>query len=252
VIRRVSDAALAVLGSMEVNGYVATITAGQLPRDLYLEVNKALDALGGKWSRKHKGHLFEDDPRDAIDRVVLTGAFTDAKQEYQFFETPMRVVYKLAELARLEATNPPMRILEPSAGRGAIADELSRWAGTVLTLVEKMPENRRALEAKGYVLEPEPDFLKYHGGPFERIVMNPPFSRQQDIDHVTHALSMLAWGGRLVAVMSAGVRFRQNRKARDFHALLEEFDTEFIELGDGAFKASGTMVKAVVLVAVRS
>ena len=35
--------------------------------------------------------------------------------------------------------------------------------------------------------------------------MNPPFENGRDIDHVTHALSLLKPGGRLVAIMSEGV-----------------------------------------------
>src|SRR5580658_4266541 len=57
-MRKLSQRALEVLGSMDIEGDLARITAGQLPRELYLEVNKALEALGGAWHRKRKGHVF--------------------------------------------------------------------------------------------------------------------------------------------------------------------------------------------------
>ena len=41
--------------------------------------------------------------------------------------------------------------------------------------------------------------------------MNPPFDRLQDVRHVTHAFSLLAPGGRLVAVMAEGVTYREDR-----------------------------------------
>ncbi len=58
---------------------------------------------------------------------------------------------------------------------------------------------------------------------FDRVVMNPPFERQQDIDHVSRAAGMLKPGGRLVSVMSAGVTFRENNKTRWFRDLIETF-----------------------------
>ena len=38
---------------------------------------------------------------------------------------------------------------------------------------------------------------------------------QQDIDHVTAAYGLLAPGGILVTIMSAGVLFRENKKTVD-------------------------------------
>ena len=52
-------------------------------------------------------------------------------------------------------------------------------------------------------------------GRFDRVVMNPPFCRGRDLDHVRHALRFVAPGGRLVAIMSAGVAFREDVYERD-------------------------------------
>ncbi|MBV0881613.1 hypothetical protein KTQ42_20235 [Noviherbaspirillum sp. L7-7A] len=54
----------------------------------------------------------------------------------------------------------------------------------------------------------------------DRILMNPLFARQADIDHVLHAWSMLKEGGRLVAIMAASVTFRHNAKSVVFRHLI--------------------------------
>src|SRR6266542_1644162 len=94
--RQLSADALAVLGSMDVEGRLAMISSGQLSRSLYLEVNECLMALGGTWNRKLSGHVFDDDPRDALDQVLLTGgAFSNRKQDFGFFETPPPIADRL-------------------------------------------------------------------------------------------------------------------------------------------------------------
>jgi 16S rRNA G1207 methylase RsmC len=84
-------------------------------------------------------------------------------------------------------------------------------------------------------------------GLFDRIVMNPPFADQQDIRHVMHAATLLKPGGRLVAIMSAGVAFRDDRLSRAFRALLLEHGGAIEYLPEAAFKASGTGVLAVLV-----
>jgi hypothetical protein len=77
--------------------------------------------------------------------------------------------------------------------------------------------------------------------------MNPPFAGQADIEHVTHALNFLKPGGKLVAIMSAGVTFRQDRKAADFRALIWGMGGTIEELPEDAFKQSGTSVRTVLV-----
>ena len=79
------------------------------------------------------------------------------------------------------------------------------------------------------------------------MVMNPPFSRQADIDHVTHAARFLRPGSRMVAIMSAGTIFRQNSKAVAFREWVEALGGTLEELPDGTFKASGTMVRTCIV-----
>ncbi|HHK0428589.1 TPA: methyltransferase, partial [Pseudomonas aeruginosa] len=74
--------------------------------------------------------------------------------------------------------------------------------------------------AKGYNLVGS-DFMEVSGKQYDRIVMNPPFSKGRDIQHVQHAYSLLKPGGRLVAIMSEGAFFQSNKAAENFRAWLD-------------------------------
>lgn len=82
---------------------------------------------------------------------------------------------------------------------------------------------------------------------FDVVLANPPFSKQQDIDHVRHAYRFLRFGGRLVAIMAAGVLFRQNRKTVEFRQWVLSLGGDIEELPEGTFKEEGTMVRAVLV-----
>lgn len=217
----------------------------QLERKTYQDVNKVLECLGGKWNRKLKAHIFESDISEIIDDVLLTGEVTDHRKEFNFFETPPDVVTKLIELAEVQ---PGQKCLEPSAGRGNIAESIRGIVGNEkMTCVELMPENAVVLIDKGFSVH-EGDFLQYDSSErYDRIVMNPPFTRQQDISHVMKALDYLEDNGILVSVMSAGIMFRQDKKTLEFWDRVNEHKHEVTKLPQGAFKISGTMVNTVIL-----
>ncbi len=77
--------------------------------------------------------------------------------------------------------------------------------------------------------------------------MNPPFSNGADIAHVTHAIQFLAPGGRLVAILSAGVSFRTDKTHTAFRALLEAHNATTEPLPADTFKDSGTSVNTVLV-----
>ena len=94
------------------------------------------------------------------------------------------------------------------------------------------------------------DFLEYNGGEhYDRILMNPPFERLQDVDHVQHAYNeALEEGGRLVAIMSPGGFFHQSNKAKEFREWFDSVGGEVEDLPPNSFKESGTGVNSVVVV----
>jgi type I restriction-modification system DNA methylase subunit len=237
-----SEDVAAVLRRAKVDGNVVRIEE-RLDRPLYEEVNKILEALGGKWNRKVRGHVFEGDPLEKLAHALVTGEALDVKKTYEIFETPPAVADLLIDRASIQ---PGMRVLEPSAGRGALADRVREVCpDCTLHVVEPERANRMVLKDKGHRLVGA-DFLRFKKGRYDRIVMNPPFARQRDIDHVKHAFRLLKPGGRLVSVMSAGVKFRDNKKALAFRNLVERHGT-VEDLPPESFAEAGTGVNAVVV-----
>lgn len=233
---RISDDVANVLGNSQIDGDKLYLPPGQLDRKLYVAVNKVLEAIGGKWNRKAKAHLFDKPIQDILDEILLTGQYIDAKTEYQFFETPIELARELVVMADIHYGESR---LEPSAGMGAIA----RYMPTP-DCVELHPGCREELENAGFRVVGS-DFLQFNQ-PYDVIVANPPFSKQQDIDHVTHMIELAR--RRVVSVMSASIKFRTNRKTLDFRELLDRQNGKIIDLPEGSFKASGTNVNACVIV----
>jgi predicted RNA methylase len=244
-VKRLSDAALAVLSSgVSVDGNELRIS-GKLDRKIYAEVNAALEAIGGKWSRKAKMHLFDADPTDALDQILVDGAFADKKRDLDQFFTPPALAQLVVERAQVRGKT----VLEPSAGHGALAWEAAKQHAVRVDCVEADPECVLRLKARGFAAA-KGDFMlvaPHRANMYDRVVMNPPFSRQKDIDHVLAALTCVRDGGRLVAIMSAGVTFRTDKKAKNFRDIVNVFDGTIEKLPDSSFRESGTNVNTVLV-----
>lgn len=251
-MNKIENDVLTVLSTLNIEGNNVVIP-GQLDRKLYLAVNKVLDRIGGKWNRKVKAHVFNNDPTNLLNNVIEFGVL-DPKVKTGYFPTPSTIVDKMIDLADM---NKQHFILEPSAGQGHIADricdKLHIHPYDVYTC-ELLQENKAILEEKGYYVRGDfIEFARKRGAngnrwTFDRVLMNPPFERQTDIDHVTAAFGLLAPNGILVTIMSAGVMFRENRKTTEFREkILESHQTYLEHLPTGAFKESGTMVNTIIL-----
>lgn len=251
---------LQALSGAETDGSALRLVA-QLDRALYVKVNKALEAVGGKWNRKAKAHLFDGDAADRIEEVLLTGEVTTAR-DIGFFPTPPEIG---AVLCRAALIGPGMTVLEPSAGKGDLAQAILRACPSVrLTLVER--DERLATHTADRfggderVSVVHRDFFSWQAaGALDRIVMNPPFLRERTadgvrthLDHVRRAFGMLCEGGRLVSVLPASVAFRDDRSHVTFRDWAERYGGEVLPLPAEAFKASGTSVQTVFLTMVRS
>lgn len=239
--KHIEEAILKILSRVTIQGNIVFLTCGQLDRKQYQAVNEVLENMGGKWNRKARGHIFSDDPMDKLEQVLLSGEIIPPKK-YGYFPTPPEVARKVIELAEIE---PSMSILEPSAGQGGIADFVPR--GCSIDCVELLADNVSVLEKKGYRVQLG-DFLAVEPKPiYSRVLMNPPFERQQDIDHVNHAWKFVMLGGRLVAIMSAGILFRENRKTKEFIEIVNTHG--YIErLPENSFRDAGTGVNTCLVV----
>lgn len=211
----------------------------QLDRKLYLKTNKALEALGGKWNRKAAGHVFREDPRFLIPGLLESGELVVERDG--FFETPAEIVAKM-----INRVKPEGKILEPSAGLGAIANNLGVPHAQV-SCVERNEQRARILRQNGYRVHCG-DFLEYDGKNFNTCFMNPPFKGGQDIEHVRHAYDLLRDGGAMVSIMSEGPFFRGDKKAIAFREWLEKVGGQSETLPRGAFKESGTMANTRIVV----
>lgn len=60
-----------VLQNAIVEGNVIKLPPVQLERNIYLEVKKSLESIGGKWkSGKVQGFVFEQDPTELLARIA--------------------------------------------------------------------------------------------------------------------------------------------------------------------------------------
>jgi predicted RNA methylase len=217
-------------------------------------LKRVMLALGGTWARATKkrpgGFAFADDC-DALELVRLaleTGEVFDPRAA-DFFPTPYALADVLVERTGITDSS---RVLEPSAGTGAICRAIKRAApSAAIHCFEAIEHHREQLRQLPLLsVAPEPDFMAVAPeghGPYTHVAMNPPFGQRNDIRHVMHAFSFLAPGGTLGAIMSAGVKFREDRVAREFRTFLAANDGEVWDNPPGSFKESGTGVNTVMV-----
>lgn len=230
-----------VLERCTLDGNMVRLPEGRLDRKLYEGVNEVLVALGGKWvGRKVQAHVFEDDPAAMLDIAVSTGTFVKP-QDFGFFETQRPEVELAIQRADLR---PGQKVMEPSAGRGAIAIEMAKIVGfDNVTVVELLQGNAKKLREAGFSAVNTTDFLSIEPVPImDRIVMNPPFSGLADIEHVMHAARFLKPTGRMVAITSPSWTFNSARRANEFRDFVDKCDGLVDEIEAGAFKAVGTNI----------
>lgn len=248
------------------NPNLVMLPEGKLERKTYEEVAKRLEGIGGKWTRKAGGFIFSHNPTELLAQVQ-GGAEINLKKEFQFFATPPELADYLVELAEIDNTD---WVLEPSAGQGAIIEAIRRAAPTcMITAVELMKENFEVLKNKhggDELLEMhELDFFEYkkyvgksvaptvgNAVPpkkgFDVIIANPPFSKNQDIDHVLAMYDVLAYRGRLVSVTSTHWERSLRKKEADFKRFLEQVGAEIYDIEAGTFAESGTQVGGKIVV----
>lgn len=230
--------AIEVLSRSTITENSLVLPPDRLPRALYEKVNKALDAAGGKWNSSAQTHLFKTDPRQALGLAIETGQILNEQQSFQSFYTPGPVASQMMEHADLCAG---MTMLEPSAGSGNLiraAMSHGIFSGNIVAV----EIDQRKTELAGLVSQVHyKDFLQCNGdlGKFDRVLMNPPFTRGQDVAHIRHAIKFLEPGGRLVAICANS---EKSSKA------LKHLALEWINLGSGAFKDSGTEVNTAMVV----
>lgn len=230
-----------ILSRATVNGNVVVLPPSQLERGLYTAVDKALKNAGGKWT-KGVGHVFTSNAAPKLAAMLGTGVSVDEKKRDQAFFTPPDLAKRVAGIAEVGGCS----VLEPSAGNGALAIACWLAGASAVDCVDRNSENEAHLTSCGFGDVFVTDFLSVLPAdldkePYERIVMNPPFTKNQDIAHVRHALKWLKPNGILVAIML------NNQTRKGFVDLNIEYEPEIEELERGAFKESGTDIPTLIL-----
>jgi hypothetical protein len=137
-------------------------------------------------------------------KQLLERVFEEDQSE-QFYPTPIPIVRKMIQEANIQSG---MRILEPSAGKGNIADLVREMHPDVtIECIEINAIRAEILRLKGYKVY-EQDALTVtseQAGTFDRVLMNPPFLKTLGAKHVRYMFdNLLKPEGRLVALLNAG------------------------------------------------
>ena len=224
-----------------------------LDRKNYLKLMKVLNNLEITWSKKLKCHisLKEINLKESIDNLIETGEYINIKKEYQFFETPVDIV---EEMMYLSCLTTGVEVLEPSAGKGRIVFNLPNL-NLKIDAVELNIDNYNFLneivksdkDRHSNINVINEDFLNIKLGSYQNIIMNPPFSKNQDILHTLKAYSLLNDGGILVGIVGSGAFNNSREINKEFRKFLEENNAEVIDLESGRFKKSGTMVESKII-----
>jgi len=229
-----------VLRRSTVSGNQLALPAGQLERKLYEQVNKVLVNAGGKWSRQTRTHVFQGSPLVKLGLALETGVSIDEKKLFQAFFTPEKLAQRVARMASVCGCS----VLEPSCGEGTLADACMQEGAVSVQCIEVNPEfAARAIEKCLDVVVA--DFLALPlpasgDDKFDRIVMNPPFTRGQDIRHVRHALGWLRPKGTLVSIIMP-------HSDQDLAVLFPDADFTVEDVPPGTFKESGTTIATRIL-----
>jgi hypothetical protein len=141
-----------------------------------------------------------------------------------------------------------MRVLEPSAGKGSICEAIQKEAIVHLDVCEIHPTLARILKLKGFNVMAANCFDVREQ--YDRILLNPPFGRGEEVKHIRHAYECLLPGGRMVAIASESITFRRETIYQEFRQWLSDKCSLNEALPDGSFLGSdrSTHVRTRILV----
>jgi tRNA1(Val) A37 N6-methylase TrmN6 len=157
-----------------------------------------------------------------------------------FYPTPEKLADRM--LSAIEINRNENEILEPSAGKGDLADQIKKRFGRSvyryrtmnIDTVEINSELQHILRGKEYRVVHN-DFLTFNTLKcYDYIVMNPPFSK--GAEHLTKALSLLKEGGTCVCLLNSetlnnlctNTRKALSRQLEELDAKIEDIEAAFI------------------------
>lgn len=215
-------------------------------QDLVERVNQTL--------ADYYGSVLPDGVPGADDKLNRKANTTAVSKDLAFYATPSKVAEGLLrDCHKLNG----LRVLEPSAGEGALV-KVALNNGAHVTAIEVDPGRVSKLEAlrrshhSGYRLTVRcANFLMVTPEPvYDVVLMNPPFYGTHWMAHVMHAFKFVKPGGELVAILPISVELGQTKE----HIAFREWAgmtgdppyRQCRDLPDGSFSESGTNVSTVV------
>lgn len=214
----------------------------------YDQVRKALLNAGATYSRSK--FIFPNDAAPYIERL-MGGEKVNIKKEFQFYATPPELANYLVSIAIANGLNRDSSVLEPSAGQGAIIKAIQERVKTTSRIYycELMDINRSVLHQIYNTFLLCDNFMDIPAAtPFDVIIANPPFNKNQDIDHIRKMYEVCKPGGVIVTIASNSWRQGSQKKQESFRSWIEEVGAEVEDVQAGAFKESGTNIQSCIIV----
>lgn len=184
-------------------------------------INLYMETMDGSWERRKPGHEDEgtggkemdNAGKNTISEWDMAKSYYYAQQKktsrnkaaegQDYYATPEPIGYKMVEWAQAKDGD---RMLEPSAGHGAI----SRWfsPNTKNTIIEPSDKLSPLAEMVTENAQPIHSTFENHNivNKYDAIVMNPPFGTggKTAVEHLAKAFRHLKDGGRVIAILPDG------------------------------------------------
>ena len=193
------------------NEYIVNTTTGDDDRGDYL--GRASTIAGAK----NKIRAWYSEHSDAVVAVAANSRAADLRRLLSFdnsgfYPTPSKLAGKMLSCVDW---NGVFTILEPSAGKGDLADAVSRFVtsrrnsrrislhenDTYIDCIERDSDLAALLRGKGLHVVHD-DLLTFRSfKQYDLCIMNPPFDSGDE--HLLHALSLMERGGQIVCLLNA-------------------------------------------------
>ena len=193
------------------NEYIVSATTGDDDRGDYL--GRASTIAGAK----KKIRDWYSDHSAAVTAAAANSRAADLRRlpsfdNSGFYPTPSKLAGKMLSCVDWATV---FSILEPSAGKGDLADAISRFVNDIrnsrrvfihqrepyIDCIERDSDLAALLRGKGLLVVHD-DFLTFHTRKqYDLCIMNPPFDNGDE--HLLHALSLMERGGQIVCLLNA-------------------------------------------------
>ena len=213
----------------------------QFDKKLYADFKKHMTQNLGKWQSNKKRFVFEFNANNLLTKLQ-NGETPNFRQDWHYFPTPKKVIEFMGNICIPTGC----RILEPSAGQGAIIEGINEMFPCPLntwTIIEAHPLNQKKLQEKGFNVAHD-DFETYSPDtPFDIIYANPPFKKA--FEHVQKMIECTAKEGSIIVVLPSSFPSKYKKEIQGWEDMFEHI--QIFPLPEGSFKESKTAVDTLIL-----